>query len=252
MRAEAVVFDLDDTLFDKTLWLLPAIELAARKMDYDYVRAAELAHAYVAERGCADAGIYNYVLEGCGQSDSAINIRAFAAWVNQYEPEESSIPLFPGAIEALIEIQRHYKMAVIADGPALSQRAKIKGLGLEPLFASLVYSDEIEGIRSRKPDPRPYRMALSELRCRGDQAIFVGDNPMKDFIRARALGFHTVRVLTGEYAKMDYPSREHAADYQVSSVARLPQLLASPPAARAYAAPTPEQPDAAKRSVYTP
>jgi len=234
VRAEAVVFDLDDTLFDKTLWLIPAIEYAARKMGYDYIRVGELAYAYVAERGCADAGIYNAVLEGCGQSDSAINIRAFAAWVNQYVPKESSISLHPGALEALIDMQRRYKLGVIADGPVLSQRAKIRGLGLEPLLGSVVYSDEIEGIRSRKPDPRPFRLALAELKCRPEQAVFVGDNPIKDFIGASTLGMHTVRVLTGEYGKMDYPTPEHAADYQVSSVARLPQLLAHPPSSHAY------------------
>jgi putative hydrolase of the HAD superfamily len=249
-QAEALVFDLDDTLFDKTLWLIPAIELAARKMDYDYVRVAELAHAYVAERGCADAGIYNAVLEGCGQSDSAINIRAFAAWVNQYEPDEGCIPLYPGALEALIDLQRHYRLGIIADGPASSQRAKIKGLGLEPLLASVVFSDEIEGIRSRKPDARPYRKAIAELRCRPEQAIFIGDNPVKDFIRARSLGLHTVRVLTGEYAKMDYPSREHAADYQISSVARLPQLLANPPAPRAYVSAPPLPRDPGQQRVH--
>lgn len=242
-RAEAVIFDLDDTLFDKTLWLIPAIEFASRKMGYDFMRAVELAHAYVNERGCADAGIYNAVLEGCGQSDSAINIRAFAAWVNQYEPAEGSLQLYPGAIEALVALHRQYKLAVIADGAVHSQRCKISALAIAPLLSTTIFSDEIEGIRSRKPDPRPYRRALNDLKCRADQAIFVGDNPVKDFVRAKAMGFYTVRVLTGEFAKIDYPSRDHAADYATSSVAHLPQLLANPPALLAPSSNAPERRD---------
>jgi FMN phosphatase YigB (HAD superfamily) len=80
-------------------------------------------------------------------------------------------------------------------------------------------------MRSRKPDPRPYRQALLALGANAASAVFVGDHPVKDFIRANQLGMHTVRVFTGEFSKQDYPSREHAAQFEISSVARLPELL---------------------------
>jgi putative hydrolase of the HAD superfamily len=229
---EGIVFDLDETLLSGAEWTVPALEFGAAKLGLDSQRVWELATRYIQERGSADAGIYNHVLLMCSQSDSAMNIRALAAWANQYVPPPGSLTLLPGAREALERLGRRYRLAVIADGAVQCQKAKVKATGLDRLVVSIVYSDEIDGIRSRRPDPRPFRIALTELGTRATHTLFVGDNPVRDFSRPRNMGFITVRVLTGEYAKLEYPSPEHAADYEISSIARLPELLADAPEPR--------------------
>jgi putative hydrolase of the HAD superfamily len=222
---EAVIFDLDDTLYDKADWILPAAEYAADQMGLDQQRVWQVASQYIQRVGSADAGVYNEILLQCGQSDSAINIRAFSAICCQYIPPPGSLQLLPGAKETLIEISSQYRIGLIADGPVACQKAKLIGLGIGPFISTVVYSDEIEGVKSRRPDQRPYRIAIQSLGCRPAQTIFVADNPIKDFIRANAMGMRTVRVLTGEYGRLDYPSPEHAADYEITSVAQLPGLI---------------------------
>lgn len=229
---QGIVFDLDDTLLSKTEWTVPALEFAASKLSLDAQRVWELATRYAQDHGGADAGIYNHVLLMCGQSDSAMNIRALVAWANQYAPARGTLSLLPGAAQALELLGRHYRLAVIADGHVDCQKAKVRATGLEKFVASIVYSDTIDGIRSRRPDPRSFRAALAELGTRATQTLFVGDNPVKDFLRPRQLGFITVRVMCGEYAATEYPSAEHAADFEISSVARLPALLADAPEPR--------------------
>lgn len=229
---QGIVFDLDDTLLSKSEWTAPALEFAATRLRLDAQRVWELATRYTQEHGGADAGIYNHVLLMCGQSDSAMNIRALVAWANQYTPAPGSLCLLPGVSTALEKLGRRYRLAVIADGNVDCQKAKVHATGLDRLVASIVYSDTIDGIRSRRPDPRPFRVALAELGTRATQTLFVGDNPVKDFLRPSQIGFVTVRVMSGEYAKTDYPSAEHAADYEISSVSRLPELLADAPEPR--------------------
>jgi putative hydrolase of the HAD superfamily len=222
---EGIVFDLDDTLLSKADWTIPALEFAAGKLGLEPQKAWELATQYVAAHGAADAGIYNHILCMCGQSDSALNIRALVAWANQYAPAPGSLSLVPGAKEALASLSRSYRLAVIADGPVASQQSKVRATRLDRLVAAVVYSDAIDGVRSRKPDARPFRLALAELGTRSTHTLFVGDNPAKDFKRPRMMGMLTVRVRSGEYANVEYPSDEHVADYEISSVARLPGLL---------------------------
>ncbi len=229
---EGIVLDLDETLLSSADWTVPALEFGAAKLGLDSQRVWELATRYIQERGSADAGIYNHVLLMCGQSDTAMNIRALVAWANQYVPQPGSLTLLPGAREALERLGRRYRLAIIADGAVHCQQAKVKATGLDRLVVSIVYSDGIDGIRSRRPDPRPFRMALNEIGTRVTHTLFVGDNPVRDFHRPRNMGFITVRVLTGEYAKLDYPSPEHAADYEISSIARLPELMADAPEPR--------------------
>jgi len=222
---EGIIFDLDDTLYNKAEWLVPALEHAARIMALDEHRVWEAATSYVHSKGVADVNIFNHVLLSCGQSDSALNIRAFVAAANNYRPASGSLSLWPGADAALRQLGSRYRLAVMADGLVEAQNAKIIGLRLASFCNVFILSDEIDGIRSRRPDPRPYREALARMGTRASRTLFVGDNPVKDFIRARQLGMVTVRVMTGEYANMDYPSREHSADYDISSVARLPDLV---------------------------
>jgi putative hydrolase of the HAD superfamily len=223
---DAIALDLDGTLFAEAEWVIPALEHAAQAIGLDSQYAWELATRYVHDRGAADAGIFNHVLLGCGQSDTALNIRAFAAAANGYKPVRGSLQLLPGAEDALAELAERYRLAVIADGPVACQRGKVEGLGLERFSRDFIYSDEIDGIRSRRPDPRAYNELIRRLRVPAPRILCVADNPLKDFIRARQLGFVTIRVLTGEFAHYEYPSPEHAADFDISSIAQLPELLA--------------------------
>jgi putative hydrolase of the HAD superfamily len=220
-----VVLDLEDTLFDKTDWVIPAIEYAAAQFGLDMARTAELLYEYAQRSGGLDSNIYNHVLVGCGQFDTAMNVRALCAWANQYRPQRGSIQLYPGAVAALEILGKHYKLAVVAEGQPEAQRLIVDALGLEPMVHAIVYSDQIDGVRSRRPDPRGVVKAAQQLNLLHDDVLWVADNPAKDFIQVRQLSVPTARVLTGSAARQDPPSQAHAADFNISSIARLPALM---------------------------
>lgn len=81
--------------------------------------------------------------------------------------------------------------------------ANIWSGGMNPVLARL----EIEGffhttvadmgVGFAKPDPRIFRLALSNLRLAPEQVIMVGDNPKTDIKGARDLGMGTVRLMRG-------------------------------------------------------
>jgi hypothetical protein len=92
----------------------------------------------------------------------------------------------------------------------------------------IVYSDMIDGVRSRRPDPRPFREMRDLLEIPSNQILFVGDNPAKDFETPKYLGLLTCRVHTGPCRNHDYGSPERKADFEVTTAARLPDLLSTP------------------------
>jgi putative hydrolase of the HAD superfamily len=86
----------------------------------------------------------------------------------------------------LEQLRRHQKrLGVITNGTTKWQRQKLDSLGITPLFDTVLIS-ETEGLR--KPDRAIFERALERLSVSADEAIFVGDNPEADVAGARAAG----------------------------------------------------------------
>ena len=56
------------------------------------------------------------------------------------------------------------------------------------------------------------------------QLVYIGDNPMKDFVNLKKEGFKTVRVLTGFYKNLRLES-EFEADNLINSLDEIDEKL---------------------------
>jgi len=224
-NVKGIIFDLDDTLFDEADWIIVAMQAGAEALNLDPGRVLSLSEKFIAINGHAGNDIYNFVLLGCGQSDSARNIAAMANAIKRHRPPAGSISLFPGVRETLIELGRHHKLALLLHGDAVMQRAKVSALGLDLLVAHHLYMSEMPGGPIRWPDPRPLQMLRLEFGLEPGEILFVGDNPFRDFLQPRRAGMQTCRVLTGIYRDTAFPSPEHTSHYTITSAAQLLELL---------------------------
>ena len=220
-----IILLLDEVILDKQDWLIPAINYAAVKLGMDADRVAQLCDDYISKIGKADSDIYNHILLGCGQSDSVMNIRAFGAWVNRYTPSPKSLYMLPGVLEALKQLRGDYELTLLAEGTVESQRAKIVAMEGSAVFHHVSFSDEIDGKKSHLPDERGLRAAQKMMRSRVTETMFVGVHPRRHFNIPAKQGYITVRCLTGDTASMDYEPNSRTADYNITSAARLPELL---------------------------
>jgi putative hydrolase of the HAD superfamily len=57
-----------------------------------------------------------------------------------------------------------------------------------------------------------------------DEVIYIGDNPHKDFVGIKPLGFRTVRIMRGNHRHVEMPP-EYEADHRISSLVELSQLI---------------------------
>jgi putative hydrolase of the HAD superfamily len=116
---------------------------------------------------------------------------------------------------------------LVSDGDAEVQSRKLKTLGIASLFDAVVYSDEL-GRDYWKPSTRPFETISERLDVLPEEAVYVGENSLKDFLGARRAGMRTIRVLgpPGFYTHEIPPSVEHAADVEIESLADLEETLA--------------------------
>lgn len=114
--------------------------------------------------------------------------------VNVYREHRPTISLAPGAPEVLLELSERFRLGLVTDGHSVTQRRKIEALGLENLIPTIVISDEIGGRATWKPSPAPFWEACARLDTTPSRAVYIGDNPHKDFLGARAAGLASVRL----------------------------------------------------------
>lgn len=186
-----IVLDVDDTLY----------------LERDYVRSGFNALTpLVLERtdlaGFGDLAwqrflegergrIFDGVLEGRDLAPGLIE-----ELIESYRAHEPSIELAHGATDLFQWAKRHnVSLAVLTDGAPASQRAKIRALGILEWVDVVVITDELNGPRSRKPDPAGFRAVMSQFYdLAPDRFIYLADNPGKDLEGSRRAGWGFIRV----------------------------------------------------------
>ena len=224
---EAVLFDLDDTLFEQRRWLEGAWRAVAAVGEGRGVDAVALHAALldVASEGSGRGGIIDRALArvGAGPLDVAPFVEAFRA----HRPRQ--LPLYPGVREMLEDLRRQVRVGLVTDGDPRIQRAKLDAVGLAGSFDVEVLSDAL-GRARRKPHPAPLRTALAVLGVDPARAAFVGDRPDKDVAGALAAGMLAVRVRSGEYAAVpDDPRPWRSVPDVTGAIRALRPLLAPVP-----------------------
>lgn len=130
----------------------------------------------------------------------------------------SHVPAIALAPDAARLLGRAANCALITDGHEVTQRNKIAALGvghLDPLIVT-----DMWGQQFRKPHPRAFETVMARHGGAGAEYVYVGDNPAKDFLAPRALGWRTLRIRRpgGLHEKVEPTSPAHAPDAEIASL----------------------------------
>jgi len=192
----AVIFDLDDTLYDQRQWLDGAWHAVAARAEAWDLDPDQLLRALrdVAAAGSDRGGIIDGALAQVGAPTTPVAplLDAFRSYApTRLEP-------YRGVSAALPRLAARVPLGLVSDGDPGVQLAKLAALGLAPHFTTVVLSDEY-GRAHRKPDPLPFRRALATLAVDAADSVYVGDRPVKDVAGPAAIGIRAMRVRTGEW-----------------------------------------------------
>jgi putative hydrolase of the HAD superfamily len=224
-RFKAVIFDLDDTLYPERQFVRGGFEAAARwvssQSDCSSERCAEEL-VTLFDRG-ERKRTFDVWLESAG-----LPVTLSSGMVEAYRQHRPCLTLHDDA-GASIEhcLQSRVATGLVSDGFLDVQRRKVTSLGLATMLKTIVLSDEF-GRAFWKPSTKPYLVAVERLGVLPGEAVYVGDNPRKDFKGARASGLKSVRIRRpdGIYASEEAEDRGAEPDCELTTLAKLHEALA--------------------------
>jgi putative hydrolase of the HAD superfamily len=158
-------------------------------------------------------------LARCGLDDPALVDAAEAAHRESARAAHRAYPEVPAALSALREAG--FATAILTNGAADLQRAKIADAGLDDATDLVVVSSEVG---AKKPDPAVVEHALLTLGAEKAGSWIVGDNIWADVLAGTRAGIRTVWV---NRAGKSRPEEAPVPDVEVRDLADLPERLAT-------------------------
>jgi putative hydrolase of the HAD superfamily len=198
----AVLFDLDDTLFDHRHSC--RVGLAAVQRDFQPLQKIPL-EELEGKYGALLEELHPKVLQGLISLEES-RVERFRRLFSQagegtsLTTAESSVHCYqkayrvvrrpvPGAIPLLRRLRAIAKVAVVSNNLIDEQREKLKCCGLVPFVDCLVVSEEI-GVA--KPEFAIFEEVLKRLQCGAQEAVMVGDSWEEDILGAHRAGMRAV------------------------------------------------------------
>lgn len=223
-RWRAIVFDMDDTLYDERQYVLSGFHAVARWAEAELGLPAAASYAELA--GLYAQGVRGSTFDQWLTAHGLPTIELTPRLVAVYREHEPTLRPFPEVADLLAQLRYDHRLGLVSDGYLEVQRRKLAALGLAPLLDAVVFSDEL-GRASWKPSPAPFEAVCRRLDVAPVDAVYVADNATKDFAGPRRIGMASiwVRWPGGEYTAREPLGPEHAPDWTISSLAELPGLL---------------------------
>ncbi|MCZ6874368.1 MAG: HAD family hydrolase [bacterium] len=218
---EVVLFDLDETLINRT----ESIQRYAERFQGDFNDAlvatsgVMIADAIIAadERGYRPReALFAALRQSLGWLRTPDIICLQKHWNKRFPLSSVARQGLEETLMALTAMG--IRLGVVTNGVVHRQQDKIEHLKIGHYLSTVVIS---EAVQINKPDPRIFALALNEMNCRPSGAWFVGDHPVNDVFGASAAGLRPI-WLSGVHA---WPEGHPLPQDQISSLIEVVQMV---------------------------
>lgn len=219
-RGSCIVFDLDDTLYLERDYVRSGFAAVAARLAIELGAASWFDSLWGLFESGERGKTFDRLLAEKGHGNDPLLVNSLVALYRNHAP---AIHILDDAEACMSQLRGLTPMAVVTDGPIESQVRKADALGVGLWAAPVIYTAAL-GADFGKPHPRAFALAQESHRAEPQRCVYVADNPAKDFVGPRRLGWRTVRVRRPEGLHAKAPSRGDV-DLEVRDLRGLPRWL---------------------------
>jgi len=207
-KLKAILFDLDDTLYMEREFVKSGFKAVASFIQNDNGIDEDIVYDNLLS--IFNSGKRKNIFDTYISKFGKINF-SISELVDLYRSHLPNINLLPGIHEYLILLNKDYKLGLVTDGYIQTQTNKINALGLKKIFDQILITEEL-GREYWKPSIVPFSTICDKLGVMPTKAIYIADNPAKDFKGPNQLGMHSIRLRLkdGEHYKSEPDNKDFA------------------------------------------
>ena len=220
-----IVFDMDDTLFPEKEFVKSGF------LAVDSFLKSELSICNFFEKAWSDFNsgrreyIFNKVLDDIYSGTEKGKL--VDKMVHVYRSHLPSIKLYSDAEWALKHYSKYTSLALLSDGYLETQKNKAKMLDIRPYIEKFYFTDQW-GKQCWKPSDCAFKKVEHDFKLKFESYTYIADNPIKDFIAPKIMGWNTICIKRGlgEYDDVQIPSNgepEHTIKnlYELEEIIKL-------------------------------
>lgn len=223
-KLKAVIFGIDDVLYDATLQSSSARLSAVKAMieaglPVDVETGYRKLEEIVKELGPDSTKHFDILLERLGLEWKPAVVAAGVVAYRNTSPV--LLRPYPDTVPTLLRLRdQRFKLGVASPGKSVKQWQKLISLGVQHLFDAVVISEDLKLERLTET---MLQRAVDDLGVHPSQTLFVGVAPDREIDVANRAGLISVRLRRGE-AKLD-KARGSRPKYEITQLSEIPHLL---------------------------
>lgn len=220
---QVIVFDMDDTLFPERDFVKSGF------LAVDSFLQSELSINNFFEKAWKDFNsgnrdyIFNIILENIysgKKKEKLVN-----KLVRVYRSHLPNIKLYSDAEWALKHFSKYAPLALLSDGYLETQKNKAKMLDIKPYIEKFYFTDQW-GKQCWKPSDCAFKKVEQDFKLTCESYTYIADNPIKDFIAPKIMGWKTICINRGfgEYDDVKIPLNGEP-DYTIKNLYELEEII---------------------------
>ena len=221
---KAIIFDLDDTLYNEVDFVKSGYKVISKKISKDYnIKESLIYEKLITLFNKSSKNVFNRLLDD-------LSIKYDTNYINElitlYREHYPNIKLTNEVIEILTNLKsKGYVLGIISDGNYITQKNKCDALKLNKYFDEIILTDKY-GKEYWKPNPYTFKLFIKKFKLYEENIIYIGDNPKKDFYIKQYLNIKTTRLYNpkGVYYKEEY-LEGIKEDYKITKISEIKNII---------------------------
>lgn len=222
MNVKAIIFDLDDTLYNEIDYVYSGFRVVAKYFSDKYNIETEMLYNKMVHE--LETNGRGEIFDNTLKSRNIYTKTNLKKAISLYRTHTPDIKLSDEALQILnYFILKDIPLYIVTDGNKVVQAKKIYALGLETFITKSFITHRYGKIHA-KPSTHCFEK-IARLEGIGFRdLVYIADNVNKDFVGINKLGFQTIRIKNGMFKDAKKPAEFHA-HVDIQSLLELKNIL---------------------------